>query len=77
MSKDSCRNNIYTLVALGLSLICMGDPREFYISCVNEHIPELQMEFGFAVSSKGNNFSTITLLQQYYLYAWLKLLWSL
>ena len=31
----------------------MGDPREFYISCVNDHIPELQMEFGFAVSSKG------------------------
>ena len=53
MSNDICINHIYAFVALGISLICMGDPREFFISCVNDHIPELQMEFGFAVSSKG------------------------
>ena len=34
----------------------MGDPREFFISCVNEHFPEFQLEFGFAVSSKGKKF---------------------
>ena len=57
MSNDRCINNIYAFVALGISLIVMGDPREFFISCVNEHIPEFQMEFGFAVSSKGKNLS--------------------
>ena len=40
--------------ALGiLPIIAMGDLHEFYISCVNDHYPEFQMEFGFAVSSEG------------------------
>ena len=57
MSNNRCNKNIYAFLALGISLIAMGDPREFFISCVNEHIPEFQMEFSFAVSSKGKKSS--------------------
>ena len=46
---------IFMILALGISIIAMDDPREFYISCVNEHFPEFQLEYpAFGVSSKGN-----------------------
>ena len=44
---------LFFSIALHISVLSEGDPREFYVRMIWEYFPEFQMHFGFAMETSS------------------------
>ena len=48
-----CNENCCSSLGLNISLTMTGDPRELFIMLVNAHFPEMQLLYGFGMTTTG------------------------